>query len=144
MTDEAKKKLIWKWDPEEERIYTKRQYEALDDVVKARCADISLYDWQRLRWDCPAGKHIGTTSDGKPGYIDDPALSKEELLRQEISDLKTYLRETDYQAIKCGELGLSMAEEYPDSHAKRTQARARINEIEGILSITPQVIAYPS
>ena len=67
MTDEAKKALIWHWDPEEGRIYTKRQYEALTEAEKARCTDISLYDWQQLRWNCPAGKHIGTTSAGMPG-----------------------------------------------------------------------------
>lgn len=49
---------------------------------------------------------------------------------KEIAELRAYLTSTDYTAIKCGELGLSMVEAYPDIHAQRTAARARINELQ--------------
>lgn len=48
----------------------------------------------------------------------------------EIAQLRAYLTQTDYAPIKCGELGLSMAEIYPELHAERTAARARINELQ--------------
>lgn len=48
----------------------------------------------------------------------------------EIAELRAYLTQTDYAPIKCGELGLSMAEIYPELHAQRTAARARINLLQ--------------
>lgn len=57
-----------------------------------------------------------------------------EKLQQEEASLKAYLAETDYMAIKCAELGLSMASEYPTEYTERIKARARINEIEALLA----------
>ncbi len=145
LTDERRKQIIYYWDPVEECYYIGRQFVTKSEEIKARCTQITNYEWRQLIENPVEGKHIGNDpATNKPAYIDDPQPSTEELLRQELSELKQYLSATDYQAIKCGELGLSMATEYPESHAKRTEARARINEIESTLSITPQVIIYPS
>lgn len=131
MTDEAKKAMIWHWDTVGECIYSGRQYEALSDEIKNRCTDISLYDWQQIRQNVPVGKHIGNNPDTNlPDYIDDPEPTDEEKAQQEITELKQYLSDTDYCAIKCSELGLSMASEYPEIYQKRIDARARINELE--------------
>ena len=50
---------------------------------------------------------------------------------EEIAELKQYLSDTDYTVIKCMEQGLSMSDLYPEVLAKRVEARARINELEG-------------
>ena len=145
LTDEQRKQITWYWDPVEETVMIDTQLATKSDEVKARIKEITNYTWRQLIQNLPQGKHIGNDpATNLPTYIDDPEPTQEELLKQEMSELKRYLSQTDYQAIKCGELGLSMATEYPDSHAKRTQARARINEIETALSISPQVISYPS
>lgn len=62
--------------------------------------------------------------------VEIPQPTAEEQAKQEISELKQYLSDTDYCAIKCGELGLSMATEYPEEYQKRIDARTRINELE--------------
>lgn len=51
---------------------------------------------------------------------------------EEIERLKRYLTSTDYTVVKCMESGLSMSETYPEIHQKRTEARARINELEAL------------
>ena len=56
-----------------------------------------------------------------------------EKLENELATLKAYLANTDYMAIKCGELGMSMASTYPNEYIERIKARARINEIETLL-----------
>lgn len=65
-----------------------------------------------------------------------PQPTAEEQAQSEISQLKQYLADTDYCAIKCAELGLSMANEYPEIYQKRIASRARINELEQSFSIT--------
>ena len=50
---------------------------------------------------------------------------------EELRNLKQYLSDTDYTVIKCMEQGLSMSDLYPEVLAKRVEARARINELEG-------------
>lgn len=145
LTDEERKKIIWYWDPVEETVMIDTQYMALSEDVKARCKEITNYAWRQLIENPQPGKHIGNDpATNLPAYVDDPAPTQEELLKQEMQELKAYLSATDYQAIKCGELGLSMATEYPESHAHRTAARNRINEIETLLGITPQTVTYPS
>mgnify|MGYP006969197692 CR=1 FL=1 len=54
-------------------------------------------------------------------------------LEREIESLTAYLANTDYMAIKCGELGMSMSSTYPNEYMERIKARARINEIETLL-----------
>lgn len=53
---------------------------------------------------------------------------------QEIFEMKQYLTSTDYCVIKCMETGESMAILYPEVHAKRTEARQRINELEALIA----------
>lgn len=48
----------------------------------------------------------------------------------EIWELKRYLSATDWAVVKCMELGISMAEKYPELYQKRTEARAEINRLE--------------
>lgn len=67
--------------------------------------------------------------------VEVPELTAEEQAKMEILQLKQYLSDTDYCAIKCGELGLSMQQEYPEIYQKRIDARARINELEETFSI---------
>lgn len=63
---------------------------------------------------------------------------KEMLKNNEINSLKRYLNETDYVITKLNEAKIedeelfnSLKTEYSDILAKRKEARARINELEG-------------
>lgn len=46
------------------------------------------------------------------------------------AELQSFLSDTDYAVIKCGELKLDLDAEYPGLSEKRAQARAKINELE--------------
>ena len=58
---------------------------------------------------------------------------KKQADQKRIAELKAYLSSTDYKAIKCGELGLLMSNEYPEDYQKRSEARAEINTLEAEL-----------
>ena len=150
MTDEAKKALIWRWDPIEERIYTRKQFEALEDeAIKARCNPISLYDWQQIRRNIPEGKHLGNDPEiNLPGYIDNPAPTAEELLLEEKEEKQRYLESTKTETILYLQqlmtpMSLGSEEEvqpimsveaYAEMNTKRLQYAARIKEIEATLA----------
>lgn len=69
-----------------------------------------------------------------PPPAPEPAQPTErEILEEEMDTLKQYLRDTDYCVIKCLETGLDIVNEYPSEVLKRSQARARINEIEELM-----------
>lgn len=46
-----------------------------------------------------------------------------------IAAKESYLKSTDYMAIKCAERGLSMQSEYPEEYAKRQTSRDEINDL---------------
>lgn len=52
--------------------------------------------------------------------------------REEVRQYKEYLSSTDWAVVKCMELGVSIAEVYPEIHQKRTEARAEINKLEAL------------
>lgn len=55
---------------------------------------------------------------------------KKQMIYKEINTWKKVLSDTDYCVIKCQELGLDIATEYPPEHEARAHARARINELQ--------------
>ena len=57
--------------------------------------------------------------------------TESELAEQEIRELKQYLVETDYIAVKLAE-GVATKEEYAEELQKRAEARERINKLEEI------------
>lgn len=57
-------------------------------------------------------------------------------IKKEIENMKMYLNNTDYMAIKCSELGLLMETEYPEEYAKRKDFRNKINELQEEYKIT--------
>ena len=149
MTDEAKKALIWHWDPVLERIYTRKQFEALkDEAIKARCNPLSLYDWQQIRRNIPEGKHLGNDPvTNLPGYIDNPEPTAEELLLEEKEEKQRYLESTNtdtilylQQLMTPMSLGseevqpIMSAETYAEMNARRLQYAERIKEIDATLA----------
>ncbi len=150
MTDEEKKALIWHWDPVLERIYTRKQFEALEDeTIKSRCNPISFYDWQLLRKNIPAGKHIGNDpATNMPTYIDDPAPTPEEELQQEKEEKQRFLESTNTETILYLQqlmtpISLDPGEEqqpimteaeYAELNSKRLEYAERIKEINTILA----------
>lgn len=49
-------------------------------------------------------------------------------LGDEIAKCMKLLQDTDWVVVKCMELGIKLSDAYPDTHQKRVQARAQINE----------------
>lgn len=92
--------------------------------------EITVDEWHALLDGQSAGKIIVTGDDGRPELVDPPAPTAAELVAGEIASLKARLSDTDWAVVKCYELELSMAEEYPEIHAGRKYWRARINELE--------------
>ena len=70
----------------------------------------------------------------EPEIPEMPEQTEADKIETEIAGLKNYLTETDYTVIKCVELGLSVNEEYPEIVVKRSETRAKINELESKLA----------
>ena len=149
LTDEQRKQIIYYWDPVEETLMIDTQYETKSDEVKARCTQITNYDWRQLIENPVQGKHIGNDpATNKPAYIDDPEPTQEELLQQEKFEKERYLESTNTQTILyLQQLMTPMpmsadgdsqpvmtAEEYAEMSAKRLEYAERIKEIDAALA----------
>ncbi len=91
--------------------------------------EIAAEEWRALLDGQSAGGMIVTGDDGRPVLAPPPAPTAAELVSAEIASLKDQLAATDWAVVKCAELGLSMAEQYPELAAQRTAWRARVNEL---------------
>ncbi|MBR1403473.1 MAG: hypothetical protein IJ558_04795 [Treponema sp.] len=78
------------------------------------------------------GKVITFHEDKKPTLEDPPPPTEAEIAEQKIRELKNYLSETDYAAIKIAE-GAADAGDYAEVLAKRKAAREEINEQEAVV-----------
>ena len=80
----------------------------------------------------------GYKRSSENGYVKMIPPDENEIAKQQaksrISELKTYLFETDYQAIKFAEGELS-AEDYAEMKAQRAEWRAEINQLEQTFGI---------
>lgn len=83
------------------------------------------------------GKVITFHDDKKPTLEEPPPPTEAEVAERKIRELKAYLSETDYVAIKIAE-GEASAEEYADVLAKRKAARKEINELETVVQKSPE------
>lgn len=81
-----------------------------------------------MRGQCQ-GKVIVFHDDKKPTLEDPPPPTESEVATSRIRELKTFLRETDYVAIKIAE-GVADSSEYEETLEKRRDTRAEINELE--------------
>ena len=81
-----------------------------------------------MRGQCQ-GKVIVFHDDKKPTLEDPPPPTESELATWRIRELKSFLKETDYVAIKIAE-GVADSSEYEETLEKRRDARAEINELE--------------
>lgn len=84
-----------------------------------------------MRGQCQ-GKVIVFHDDKKPTLEDPPPPTEAELAEREIRELKRFLNETDYVAIKIAEGAVSPdeSEKYAEIIRKRKESRTRINELE--------------
>lgn len=94
------------------------------DVVPKEVDPYNQYDIEEIRAYCEANPQM---------VLAEHPLKEKENLKRELYRHESYLRNTDYMAIKCAEKGVSMASAYPEEYVKRQQARDRINEIRAIL-----------
>jgi hypothetical protein len=124
------------WEPSTGGAWLPEQWERFDDDRKGSCIAIADKFWLSLisRNSAGDGYIANDPETNLPTIIPYPGSTREELLDREMLDLKRYLSETDYAVIKCNELGLSFATEYPEMAQRRAEARVRINEIEALLS----------
>lgn len=81
-----------------------------------------------MRGQCQ-GKVIVFHDDKKPTLEDPPPPTESELATWRIRELKSFLKETDYVAIKIAE-GVADSSEYEETLKKRRDTRAEINELE--------------
>ena len=149
LTDDERKAIIWYWDPVEEAVMIDSEYEAKSDEIKARCTQITNYDWRQLIENPVSGKHIGNDpATNKPAYIDDPEPTQAELLQREKAEKERYLETTNTQTIlylqqlmtpmlmsnDSTSQPVMTAEEYAEMNAKRLEYAERIKEIEAALA----------
>ena len=81
------------------------------------------------------GKMLTVDEETKlPKVVDQPEPTEAEKAQIKIMELKDYLNNTDWKAIKASELGIPLSELYPDDNTKRSEARAKINELEKLLT----------
>ena len=83
------------------------------------------------------GKVITFHDDKKPTLEEPPPPTEAERARWRIRELKSYLSQTDYVAIKISE-GEAEASEYAEVLAKRKAARKEINELESVAQESPE------
>ena len=83
------------------------------------------------------GKVITFHDDKKPTLEDPPPPTEAEKARLRIRELKSYLSQSDYVAIKIAE-GEADAAEYAETLAKRKAARKEINELEAVSQQSPE------
>ena len=81
-----------------------------------------------MRGQCQ-GKVIVFHDDKKPTLEDPPPPTESELATWRIRELKSFLKETDYVAIKIAE-GVADSSEYEETLERRKNARVEINELE--------------
>lgn len=94
-------------------------------VIKS-CFEITDNEHMALMDGQAEGKIITFHEDKKPTLEDPPPPTEEELARQEISELESYLTDTDWYAIRFADEG----KEIPaDIKQKRSETRKRISEL---------------
>ena len=72
------------------------------------------------------GKLIKGDKDGKPILVDPPEPTEKEKKEQRINELESYLRKTDWYAIRQADAGTPIPEEVK---TKRQQARTEISAL---------------
>lgn len=60
---------------------------------------------------------------------EEAGLAQRKAILTQIEEKESFLKSTDYMAIKCSERGLSMLTEYPDKYTQRQTARDTINAL---------------
>lgn len=60
---------------------------------------------------------------------EEAGLAQRKAILAQIEEKESFLKSTDYMAIKCSERGLSMLTEYPDKYTQRQTARDTINAL---------------
>lgn len=72
------------------------------------------------------GKLIDADEEGNPILVDPPPPTEEEVNKQRLNELESYLTETDWYAIRYADTGVEIPAEIK---TKRQQAREEISQI---------------
>lgn len=124
------------WNPNTKAVYGDFQlpYRTEEELSQLIKIDESLWD-NILDQVNNQGKILSVDPDTRlPIAVDRPEATEAEKAQDEIMSLKSYLNKSDWKAIKASELGVPLSEIYPDDSTKRSEARARINELEELLT----------
>lgn len=80
-----------------------------------------------------SGMNIVPDENGYPKLVPYPEPTEEEKAQTEISELESYLKSTDWYAVRFAETGKEIPTEIRE---KREQARLRISELKELYNIT--------
>lgn len=127
---------IMYWNPTDKSICAEFQLEYRTEEEKAQLIPIDAELWHDVL-DKINNQGYVLDIDAETQYpvaVPAPEPTESEKAQSEIQTLKAYLSSTDWKMIKASELGVPLADVYPEDATKRTEARARINELEAVIA----------
>lgn len=124
------------WNPNTKAVYGDFQLPYRTEEELAQLIPIEEDLWNEILDKVNSqGKMLTVDEETKlPKVVDPPEPTEADKAETEIRELKDYLNESDWKAIKASELGVPLSEIYPDDSTKRSEARAKINELEKLLT----------
>ena len=124
------------WNPTTHAVYGSFQLRHRTEEERSQLIKIDESLWNEILDQINShDKMLSTDPETQlPIAVDKPEPTDAEKAETEITSLKMYLNESDWKAIKASELGVPLSELYPDDSTKRSEARAKINELEKLLT----------
>ena len=129
-------KEIMYWNPTTKSVYAGFQLGYRTEEEISQLVPIDADIWYDVLDKINSQNYILGNDPEKniPIAVKAPEPTEAEKASSEILRLKDYLYESDWKVIKASELGVPLSELYPDDNTKRSEARAKINELEKLLT----------
>lgn len=123
------------WNPTTKSVYAEFQLEYRTEEEINQLVPIDADIWYDVLDKINSQNYILENDPEKniPIAVEAPEPTEAEKASKEILELKDYLYRSDWKVIKASELGVPLSELYPDDNTKRSEARARINELEKLI-----------
>lgn len=123
------------WNPATKSVYAEFQLEYRTEEEINQLVPIDADIWYDVLDKINSQNYILENDPEKniPIAVEAPEPTEAEKASNEILELKDYLYRSDWKVIKASELGVPLSELYPDDNTKRSEARARINELEKLI-----------
>lgn len=129
-------KEVMYWNPTTKSIYAEFQLGYRTEEEISQLVPIDADIWYDVLDKINLQNYILENDPEKniPIAVEAPEPTEAEKASSEILRLKDYLYKSDWKVIKASELGVPLSELYPDDNTKRSEARAKINELEKLLN----------